>query len=156
MKPSKNQLVANTHVGHWKSQLWVIILFAALALVGLGIVLESSSAEGKDGTVATYVHGRVNVTIPYRAGNAGAGRLTLEILDPEDQVVAQSTRDTQVNEGSGRWHTELQLAKVMPIRRVTRARPSRAPSPFLKSCAPPWFTFWASKLTWREARRRSG
>src|SRR5205814_1351961 len=87
MKPSKNQLVANTHVGHWKSRLWVIILFAALALVGLGIVLESSSAEGKDGTVATYVHGRVNVTIPYRAGTAGEGRRAIEVLGADDQVV---------------------------------------------------------------------
>jgi uncharacterized protein YfaS (alpha-2-macroglobulin family) len=115
MKSSKNQQIVSTPAGHRKSRIWVIALIAALALVALGIVLQSAPAEGKDGTVATYVHGRVSVTIPYRAENAGPGRLTLEILDPEDHVVAETTRDTQVNEGNGRWHTELQLAKVMPI-----------------------------------------
>ncbi len=115
MKSSKNQMKSNVRVGQKKAPLVIFALLSALALGAMGIVLHSVPAEGNDGPVATYVQGRVSVTIPYRAETAGAGRLTLEILDPEDHVIAQSTRDTQVNEGKGRWHTDLALAKILPI-----------------------------------------
>jgi uncharacterized protein YfaS (alpha-2-macroglobulin family) len=115
MKPSKNQQIANTHSGLRKSPFWIITLIAVMALIALGIILQSMPAQGKDGTVATYTHARVSLSIPYHAENGGWGHLTLEILDPEDHVVAGTTRAVQVNEGDGRWHTDLQLARVMPI-----------------------------------------
>src|SRR5579862_5871999 len=103
MKSSRNQRIAHTPMSPRKTSLWIIALIGALALVALGVVLQSSPAEGNEGPVVTYTHGRVNVAIPFHAGKAGSGRLRLEILDPEDHVVAQTTRDVQVNEGSGRW-----------------------------------------------------
>lgn len=115
MKSLKHQQTAHTQWGPRTSSFWVIALIVALALGALGIVLQSAPAEGNESPAATYNHGRVSLTIPYRAKIAGAGRLTLEILDPEGRVVAGTARDVQVNEGSGRWHTELQLASVMPI-----------------------------------------
>jgi len=115
MNSSKNQHIANTNVGHRKSRLRVVVLFAGMALVSLGIVLQSAPAGGKEGTVATYVRGRVSVTIPYRAESAGTGRLSLEILDPEDHVIAQATRDARVNSGTGRWRADLLLTKPMAI-----------------------------------------
>jgi A-macroglobulin TED domain/Alpha-2-macroglobulin family/MG2 domain/Carboxypeptidase regulatory-like domain/A-macroglobulin receptor binding domain/Alpha-2-macroglobulin bait region domain/Macroglobulin domain MG3 len=115
MKSSKNQRFASTQLRPRKSSFWAIALFAALALIALGIILQSTPAEGMGGTVATYTHGRVNLTIPYHAGMTGMGQLRLEILDPEDHVVAETSRDTRVDEGDGRWHADLQLAKMMPI-----------------------------------------
>ena len=40
-----------------------------------------------------YSHGILHVNIPYNA-HAGAGQLTMEVLDPEDHVVGRTQSDT--------------------------------------------------------------
>jgi uncharacterized protein YfaS (alpha-2-macroglobulin family) len=63
---------------------------------------------------ATYSHGMLHLSIPYQAERTGVGRLTMEVLDPEDHVRGRATRRAAVTEGSGQWRGEIKLEKEMP------------------------------------------
>ncbi|HUU14874.1 MAG TPA: MG2 domain-containing protein, partial [Terriglobia bacterium] len=90
--------------------LWVGLIF--LAAVGM---MDSFPAAKRDTPSATYSHGRLSVAIPYHAVAAGAGYLTLELLDPEDRTLAQVTRYARVSEGKGSWQRDLRLEKPLPV-----------------------------------------
>ena len=66
------------------------VRFAILLLAGLVTTLtifrlRASEAGGPvPSLVATYAHGVLHVTIPYRGAETGSGQLTVEVLDPED------------------------------------------------------------------------
>ncbi len=77
-----------------------LIYFLSLVVV-LGIVstmLLESQATPAGSAAVTYARGTLNASNPYRAPHAGSGRLTLEILDPEDQIVGRAQRDVSVSE----------------------------------------------------------
>jgi hypothetical protein len=90
--------------------LWVGLIF--FAAVGM---MDSLPAAKRDTPSATYSHGRLSVAIPYHAVTAGAGYLTLELLDPEDRILAQVTRYARVSEGKGSWQRNLRLEKPLPV-----------------------------------------
>ena len=52
---------------------------------------------------AAYAHGRLSVSIPYHSTSSGAGRLTAEILDPEDHVLGRVERTVYIAKGGGVW-----------------------------------------------------
>ncbi|HEY6372201.1 MAG TPA: MG2 domain-containing protein [Candidatus Sulfotelmatobacter sp.] len=64
---------------------------------------------------ATYGHGVVNLVIPYDAAHSGMGRLTMEILDPEDQVLGHVEQHVQVAGGPGSWREQIKLAKPLAL-----------------------------------------
>lgn len=97
-----------------KQVLWFAAL-SALALLALGVAVECLPVAGEDAWLATYSRGRFSATIPYYAATAGRGELTVEILDPEDRVIAQDKRDVWASEGSGVWQEQLRLAKPLVI-----------------------------------------
>jgi uncharacterized protein YfaS (alpha-2-macroglobulin family) len=95
------------------------LFFAAAALVTASALIMQSfpGARAADGeaAVATYSRGALGVTIPYHAPHAGTGQLTLEVLDPEDNVLGRWERRVDVGDGKGRWQEEVQLAKAIGI-----------------------------------------
>jgi len=87
-------------------------LFAAglaLLVCALVAVFTTLAQSRENGPVsATYVHGVLRVEIPFSAPHGGEGNLTVELLDPEDRVVAGA--DTIVNLPAGRGFREQDLA----------------------------------------------
>lgn len=94
--------------------LWVG-LWAGLILGAAVGMMDSSPAVKRDTPSATYSHGRLSVAIPYHAVAAGAGQLTLELLDPEDRILARVTRPARALEGKGSWQHGLRLEKSLPV-----------------------------------------
>src|SRR5215510_3596490 len=98
-------------------RLW-FCLFAAVAIAtALIVMVPSFEAAGGDFS-ATYSHGILHVSIPYHAGRAGSGRLVLEVLNPEDEVLGRAQYNLQINQGKGRWLEEIKLDKPLPLEEV--------------------------------------
>ena len=96
---------------------WLWLLAALCGIVFLTVVVRSQGASAPDDTapVLTFADGTARVSIPYETRHAGAGQLTVEILDPDDNVLARFQRKIGVTGGKGHWHAELTLAKPMSI-----------------------------------------
>src|SRR6266571_4609005 len=66
-----------------------LCLFSVVAISSaLGLFTRDTvqSAGTGSAAIATYIHGTLHLTIPYQAADAGAGQLTIEVLDPEDKL----------------------------------------------------------------------
>ncbi|SRR5258708_823090 len=63
-------------------------LFVAFAL---SPVISPVTARGQ-GLAATYSHNVLHFLIPYHASRADSGQLIVELLDPEDKVIAKAER----------------------------------------------------------------
>ncbi len=85
-------------------------------LVSLGIVesFQGTTAEGKSAAI-TYSNGVLNVTIPYQAPHAGTGQLTVEILNPEDEVLGRVERRVAAVDAAGWWQDEIKLTKALAV-----------------------------------------
>jgi uncharacterized protein YfaS (alpha-2-macroglobulin family) len=88
---------------------------AFLVLAALLVFRPDEASGGVSSTVATYSHGVLHLTIPYHAAQAGAGQLTMEVLDPEDNVLGRAEQHVDVVEGPGRWQDEIKLEKPLPL-----------------------------------------
>jgi len=94
---------------------WMFFLSAVL-LTGIAMVLvEPFHAAKSDTAVTTYMRGVLRVTIPYHADHSGDGRLTVEVLDPEDKVLGRTEKDIAVGEGNGRWQEEIRFDKALTV-----------------------------------------
>jgi len=67
-----------------------VLLFAAVAFS-----LRHAPAQQ---FAATYIYGKLSVTIPYRSTHEGTGKLAVEILDPEDNVLGRIERPADIGE----------------------------------------------------------
>src|ERR1035437_7455782 len=83
-----------------------------IAVIGRQVFLASDATPS---VAATYSEGSLHITIPYHATRAGGGQLTLEVLDPDDNVVGRTTRHVEVAEGQGRWRDTIKLQKPLPL-----------------------------------------
>jgi hypothetical protein len=90
----------------------VIVLFVVLMVAAL---VKTFAGAEETGEWATYSHGVLRVVIPYRAAQAGAGRLTAEILDPENQVIGRTEKTVEVVKGASRFRAEMKLDKPVPL-----------------------------------------
>src|SRR5260370_3520584 len=82
----------------------------SLLAAGIGVVLFEPFQAAKGNTaVVTYTRGVLHVTIPYHAVHSGDGKLTVEVLDPEDKVLGHAETQVAIGEGYGRWRDELPL-----------------------------------------------
>src|SRR3982074_3023856 len=94
-------------------------LSSAAVLLAIVSAVTMKSFQGSRGSAvtgavsATYVRGVLRTVIPYSAPRAGAGSLTLDVLNPEDEVLARSERRAEVPAGTGLWRDELRLAKPL-------------------------------------------
>jgi uncharacterized protein YfaS (alpha-2-macroglobulin family) len=93
----------------------IFILTAFLAIAGFITLQPFLATGGALSTVATFSHGLLRLSIPYHAPRAGAGQLTMEILDPEDNVLGRAKRHVIVAEGEGQWQDEIKLEKPLPL-----------------------------------------
>src|SRR5579872_4252359 len=87
-------------------QYWPFYLIAIL------VVQPFQSADAS--ASATYSHGVLYLTIPYHGQQAGNGKLTMEVLNPEDEVLGRAEAHVDISEGKGRWQQELKLDKPLP------------------------------------------
>ena len=71
---------------------------------------------------ATYARNALSLAIPYHAVRAGSGKLVVEILDPEDEVLGKVERNTDVSEGDGVWKQEVAISKPLPLEYIVWER----------------------------------
>ena len=118
------------------SRFWLYLAAAALVTAPALIMQSFQGARAADGeaAVATYTRGVLHVTIPYHAPHAGAGQLTVEVLDPEDQGPrALGAPRRRERRETARGSEDVQLAKARRDRGPGLA--SRALSLRLQRCA---------------------
>jgi uncharacterized protein YfaS (alpha-2-macroglobulin family) len=65
--------------------------------------------------VATYSQGVLRVTMPYDLAHVGSGRLTIEVLSPEDRVLGHLEQREEITERRGQWHEEIKLDRPLPV-----------------------------------------
>ena len=80
--------------------------FAFVLLIPIATLLTDSSAQANR-LAATYSHGKLSVTIPYSAVQDGSGKLTVEILDPEDHSLGRVERNIEIRKGDGVWQETI-------------------------------------------------
>src|SRR5690349_1271450 len=100
-----------------KYRLWFVSL-AAVLVIGCALMVESfQGALAADGesVVVTYSQGALHATIPYLAPHGGSGRLIIDVLNPEDEVLGHSERAVEVGEGKGSWKEDIKLSKAVAI-----------------------------------------
>ena len=103
---------------------WFLLVAALGGIVCLTMLQSfqgTATADGESASV-TYSHGTVRASIPYRAPHAGAGQLTVEVLDPDDQVLGRAQQKVEVGAGKGHWREDLKLAKPMGIEELAWQR----------------------------------
>ncbi len=96
------------------SRRWFLTLAALLMMATLIVIVPSFKAAGA-GPSLTYSRGMAHVSIPYTALHAGEGQLTLEVLNPENEVLGRAERRVEVAEGKGRWQEDIKLEKPLPL-----------------------------------------
>src|SRR6266436_4108901 len=92
---------------------WIAAL-AAVAGTILLLVQPFQTADGKT-AVVTYSRGVLHVSIPYHAERAGGGKLTVEVLDPEDKVLGRAETQAAIGKGYGRWQEDIRLDKALGV-----------------------------------------
>jgi uncharacterized protein YfaS (alpha-2-macroglobulin family) len=98
-----------------KSRFWFCLFGALLFTASVEIVSQRVRAADDEQAVATYSRGVLRVTIPYQLPRAGAGRLTVELLDPEDKALGRSEQNVDASDGKGRWQAEIHMEKALAI-----------------------------------------
>src|SRR5216684_2992505 len=93
--------------------LWIAALVAVAGTILL-LVQPFQTADGKT-AVVTYSRGVLHVSIPYHAVRAGDGRLTVEVLDPEDKVLGHAETQAAIGEGYGRWQEDIRMDKALSV-----------------------------------------
>jgi uncharacterized protein YfaS (alpha-2-macroglobulin family) len=100
---------------HHPARFIVSIIAVSLAITALIALWPFGASGNTHPAVATYSHGLLQLAIPYHADHAGAGSLTMEVLDPEDHVLGRAERHLEVAKGQGRWQEEISLEKPLPL-----------------------------------------
>lgn len=93
----------------------VVSVVSLLVVLMAAAFLKTFAGAEKTGEWATYSHGVLRVVIPYRAAQAGAGRLTAEVLDPENHVIGRTEKTVEVVKGASRFMAEMKLDKAVPL-----------------------------------------
>jgi hypothetical protein len=103
--------MAYTFKNQTPARICFYLVVLSLAVGVLWLVQPFLGANGMPGT-ATYSHGVLHLTIPYRADHPGTGRLTLEVLDPENHVLGSIEKSLEVVQGASQWKEDLKLDKA--------------------------------------------
>jgi uncharacterized protein YfaS (alpha-2-macroglobulin family) len=89
--------------------------FPALFILAVVLAIQLLPAADAGKSAASYSRGVLKVTIPYRAQYAGAGQLTLEVLDPENRAIGRTEKEAIVAKGSSLWKEEIKLEKQVSL-----------------------------------------
>ena len=85
--------------------------YVALA-AALAVACVLIGQSGNETVAASYGHGTLYLKIPYKLARAAEGRLEIEVLNPEDEVLARSERQIGAD-AKGTWQADLKLAKPL-------------------------------------------
>jgi len=96
------------------SNQWFVLALPFL-LVAAVMLVRPFQAAVENTAVATYSQGVLHVTVPYHADHTGAGTLTVEVLDPEGQVLGRTERRVDVAEQNGQWQEKVKLEKSLSV-----------------------------------------
>jgi A-macroglobulin TED domain/Alpha-2-macroglobulin family/Carboxypeptidase regulatory-like domain/MG2 domain/A-macroglobulin receptor binding domain/Alpha-2-macroglobulin bait region domain/Macroglobulin domain MG3 len=97
-------------------KLWLLLLpLLLLIITAIVTVQQFQAASGELAVSATYARGILDLTIPYLAAQGGAGKLSMEVLDPEDHVLGRAENAVHAVEGKGHWRERIALTKPLPI-----------------------------------------
>jgi hypothetical protein len=97
------------------SRYWLLFVPVVLVITIIVAVQSFEAANSEPTAGATYTHGTLDLTIPYHSAQAGAGKLSVEVLDPEDHVLGSVERTADAVQGQGHWRERIALAKSLPI-----------------------------------------
>jgi uncharacterized protein YfaS (alpha-2-macroglobulin family) len=88
----------------------------SIVLPVLILTLAQSQEDSRDRNAisAIYTNGTLRVSIPHEAARAGAGRLTVEVLEPEDHVIGRAERRAEIGSAAGHWRSEVPLPRSLP------------------------------------------
>jgi A-macroglobulin TED domain/Alpha-2-macroglobulin family/Carboxypeptidase regulatory-like domain/MG2 domain/A-macroglobulin receptor binding domain/Alpha-2-macroglobulin bait region domain len=86
-------------------------LWLALLLIVIAGAYAPFSEAGSASAVAMFRHGAVSVAIPYHGARPGSGRLSFEIVDPEEHVLGRVERTFEIVKGDGTWQESIAPAK---------------------------------------------
>jgi uncharacterized protein YfaS (alpha-2-macroglobulin family) len=102
--------------GHSTSSKYRLLIAPVVLVIAAIVTVQSfQAANGESAPGATYAHGTLDLTIPYRAAQGGAGKLSVEVLDPEDHVLGSVERTEDAVPGKGHWRERIALAKPLAI-----------------------------------------
>ncbi len=90
------------------------LFLTVLICIASAVVISSvrkANAASSDPSIASYSHGFVHLVLPYDLPRAGAGQLSLEILNPEDEVLGRSELRVDASEGKSAWREDVKLTK---------------------------------------------
>ena len=93
----------------------VLFLTVFLTIVAFLTLRPFQAAGHARSIVATYSHGVLHFAIPYQAARDGAGKLTIEVLDPEGHVMGSAQQQLEVRKGKGQWEDDVNLDKHVPV-----------------------------------------
>jgi uncharacterized protein YfaS (alpha-2-macroglobulin family) len=96
-------------------RVWFLLIPALLTIAAIVAVQQFQAAGREPAASATYARGVLNLSLPYNAGHAGAGHLSVEILSPEDEVLGSAERAAEVAEGKGLWQEQIRLSKPVAV-----------------------------------------
>jgi len=95
---------------------FVVLFFTVFLTIVAFLTLPPFQAAGHARSiVATYSHGVLHFAIPYQAARDGAGKLTIEVLDPEDHVMGSAQQQLEIRKGKGQWEDDVNLDKHVPV-----------------------------------------
>lgn len=95
--------------------------FRRLLLAFLPILLFATTSCPQSMT-ALWSQPALSLTLPYTAPHAGPGRLTVELLSPENDVLAAVDRTEEARNGSGVWKQELTVPHSVPFDKLVWER----------------------------------
>ena len=90
-----------------------LLLAVFLSIAGVVSLQPFQASSYAPTPVATYSQGLLRVTIPYEALHAGAGQFTVEVLNPEDQVLGRTEQRVEVTARNGHLQSEVKLEKPL-------------------------------------------
>jgi uncharacterized protein YfaS (alpha-2-macroglobulin family) len=87
----------------------------ALFLASAICLLPAGDRAYEQSISATYAHGDLSLTIPYHATRSASGKLTAELLSPEDKVLGHTEREVRTADGNGEWSLHLAPSEPLPF-----------------------------------------
>jgi hypothetical protein len=97
------------------SNFWLCLIATLFAAGVAAVLLEPFQTTNGNTAVVTYARGVLQVTIPYHAVHSGDGKLTVEVLDPEDKILGSAEAQVAIGEGFGRWREDIKLDKPLGV-----------------------------------------
>jgi len=92
-----------------------VFFVATFLIIAIVTVQPFQIANGASVAAATYSHGILHVTIPYRDAHSGAGTLTIEVVDPEDKVLGRSQHGAEIVAKRGSWQEDIKLDQALSL-----------------------------------------